>query len=373
MKKARKKGDQEIAFARRMKEHGRKPKTITAYCNWYYRYMVFLKNTYGRWMQPIEVAEAEFEEFLTGLACDANVAPKTQNQAFYAICYLYKHLLDRPLENVNALLAKDITTVRTILDQSEITPLLNSLTGIEKLTAMLMYGCGLRIGELGLLRMKDFLFDRKQLQVQCAKGGKSRLVQLPQSLHEPIKRQMASMRVLWRADCEDNLNGVSLPYAYGRKSPRSHLDFAWYFLLCADNYSRCPDTGRLLRFSRDMQHIGKNISEAFRATGIPKKFSPHTLRHSFATHLLELGTPIHYVQELLGHASLETTMIYLHCCKDRATAAKSPIDFLDAFNAPVQAELSSTDTLASILANPQTAIDNRREDQEPPRLRVFAG
>lgn len=362
----------ELALVRRMKEHGRKRSTIDAYCNWYYRYMLWLKNKYGNWTDPRNVAEADFEQWLTALACDRTVSPKTQNQAFSAICYLYTNLLKKPLVNVSALRAKDHSIERTILDQPEIVLLFERLRGVAKLTAMIMYACGLRIGELALLRMKDFDFNRKQLTVQCAKGGKSRRVPLPVSLQPMIERQMNSMRVLWNADREDNLNGVSLPFAYGRKSPSSHLDFAWYYLLCADDYSPCPDTGVLYRHSRDMQHIGKEITKGFRKTGVPKKFTPHVLRHSFATHLLEAGTPIHYVQELLGHVSLETTMGYLHCCKDRATAVKSPIDFLDSVNASAA---GASDTLRSLLANPARAMDRRKVDdeQEPPTLRIYAG
>ena len=372
--KNRKKGQTELALISRMKEHGRKRPTIEAYCNWYYRYMVYLKQTHGKWIDPREVGEAELEQWLTALACESHVSPKTQNQAFSAICYLYTHLLKRPLENVSALRAKDYSIERTILDQPEIVLLVEQLRGVPLLTAMLMYSSGLRIGELALVRMKDIDFGRRQLTVQCGKGGKSRRVPLPISLQPMIERQMKSMRVLWSADREDQLNGVSLPYAYGRKSPSSHLDFAWYYLLSADGYSKCPDSGRLYRHSRDMQHIGKQICKGFRETGVPKKFSPHSLRHSFATHLLELGTPIHYVQELLGHASLETTMIYLHCCKDRATAVKSPIDFLDSM---AEQPLDASGTLRGILADPQPIIErrhaNKRDDNEPPRLRVYAG
>lgn len=364
----------ELALERRLKEHGRKRSTINVYCNWYYRYMLWLRSTRGKWIPPTDVAEPEFEQWLTMLACDRTVSPKTQNQAFSAICYLYRHVLKRPLENVSALRAKDHSTVRTILDQPEISLLIDRLSGIPKLTAMIMYGCGLRIGELALLRMKDFDFGRMQLSVQCAKGGKSRRVQLPKSLHPLIDRQMKSMRVLWASDRDDRLNGVSLPYAYGRKSPSSHLDFAWYYLLCADDYSPCPETGTLFRHARDMQHIGKAISEGFRATGTPKKFTPHTLRHSFATHLLELGTPIHYVQELLGHASLETTMIYLHCCKDRATASKSPIDFLDSEHPHIESAELASDTLRGLLSDPNRVAALRPAAQDsPPTLRIFAG
>lgn len=362
-------GQLEIALARRLKEHGRKRSTIDVYCNWYYRYMCHLKHILGQWTDPRTVGQVELEHWLTSLACDAHVSPKTQNQAFSAICYLYREVLKTPLENVSALRAKGSTNVRTILDQPEISLLLSKLTGLERLTAMMMYGCGLRIGELALLRIKDFHFERNQLEVHEAKHGKSRLVQLPKSIHAMIANQITSMRVLWNADCQDGLNGVSLPNAYGRKRPAAHNDFAWYYFLCADNYSKCPDSGKLYRHSRDMQHIGKGISAGFYSLGIPKKFSPHTLRHSFATHLLELGTPINYVQQLLGHESLETTMIYLHCCKDRATDSKSPVDFLDS----LEKSTAASNTLQSLLANPSAITDLRRDDEEPPRLRVFAG
>lgn len=362
----RTKGETEIALERRLKEHGRKRSTIKLYCMWYYRYMLYLREKHKRWMDPRTIGEREFEEWLSHLANDLHVSPKTQNQAFSAICYLYRHVLKRPLENVSALRAKGETNERTILDQPEVEALLGVLTGVEKLVAMMMYGCGVRIGECGLLRMKDFDFGRRQITVWHAKGGKSRRIQFPKALDPLLERQIESVKVLWRYDVADGLNGISLPHAYGRKRPSAHLDFAWYYLLAADDYSKCPDTGILYRHSRDMQHIGKGITAGFHSLGIPKKFSPHVLRHTYATHLLELGTPVHYVQQLLGHASLETTMIYLHACKDRATESMSPVDFLDGLATSSQA----TGQLAHLLANPQLVPQIRGEK---PKLRIYAG
>lgn len=167
------------------------------------------------------------------------------------------------------------------------------------------------------------------------------------------------MRVLHSHDVAEGLNGVSLPYAWGRKSPSSHMSFAWWYLFTADDYSKCPHTGKLYRHHRDMGNIARQIKQAVERAGIDKRITSHCLRHSFATHSLESGVPIHVIQALMGHTSIETTQTYLHVSKDGPTSAKSPIE-----------SLVQKPPLAEMLRNPQPA---RPAQTRWPQLRVFAG
>jgi integron integrase len=341
----------------KIRTEGKDVKTADAYWGWIKRFLLYAQMKRGEWVHPKDMGRPQVEKFLTHLAVDQNVAPSTQNQALAGLCYLYNVLLEKPLENVNALRAKKPQIVRQVLDQSEIVLLFEQLRGPSQLAAKLMYASSFRIGEIGRIRMKDISFERCQINVQESKHGKSRVVGFPESLHEPVRRQVESVRVLWKHDVADGLNGVTLPYAWGKKSPSSHLNFAWWYLFTADNYCIDRESGISLRHHCDMGNIGRNISQAAIKAGIPKRITSHCLRHSWTTHSLEGNVPIHIVQALAGHSSMETTMGYAHLRKDAATATPSPLD-----------------ALSHLLANPQIAIDRRKDnEQEPPELRIFAG
>lgn len=263
------------------------------------------------------------------LANEQNVAANTQNQAFASLCYLYREVLNQPLENVSALRAKRPQRIREVLDVSEIVTLFNTLHGIPKLIAQLMYGCSFRIGEVAEIRMKDICFNRKQIVVRGGKGEKDRVVGFPSVLHEQVRNQIASVKSIWKDDVAQKRNGVSLPKAWGRKSPYSRLDFAWWYLFPSGNYSECPRTKVMYRHHRDMGNVGRHIRNAARKSGIPKRITSHCLRHSFATHSLENGVPIHVIQKILGHNNIETTETYLHVSKDGVSAARSPLEALN--------------------------------------------
>jgi integron integrase len=302
--------------------------TADVYVHWFNRFLSFCQmNRIGRETK----AELAAERFLGHLANRERVSANTQNQAFSALCYVYREVFRRPLEGVAALRAKRPDRVRDVCDQSELQMIFQALNGPNRLACQLMYAAGLRSGELGAIRMKDLDFNRRQIHVWGAKGSKDRVVQFPTVLHAAVERQMESVRVLWRMDVEDGLSGVSLPDAWGRKSPSSRLDFAWYYLFASDSYSRCPHTGRMFRHHRDASGYSKSLKDAVRRCGIPKRITPHCLRHSFASHSLEGGVPIHFLQELMGHNSIETTETYLHVSKNGATAAPSPIERLKLF------------------------------------------
>jgi integron integrase len=317
--------------------------TADSYWHWVDRFFNFnTDNKIGRETR----AEAAVERFLTHLANRERVSANTQNQAFSALCYLYREVMGRPLENVSSLRAKRPDRVRDVCDQSEIQAIFNEMSGINLLACRMMYAAGLRSGELGCIRMKDIDFNRKQIHIWGAKGSKDRVVQFPEVLHDAVRRQMESVRVLWKYDTAENLNGVSLPGAWGRKSPSSRLDFAWYYLFASDNYSKCPHTGSMLRHHRDSSGYSRSLRDAVRACGIPKRITPHCLRHSFATHSIEGGLPIHVLKELMGHTNIETTQTYLHVSQDGATSAKSPIESIN---------------------------DARHDEAEPVLLKLFAG
>lgn len=306
-----------------IRSQGKADATADAYWGWIKRFLDYCRdNGIGKETQ----AEKAVEKFLSALANEDDVSANTQNQAFSALCYFYRHVRKRPLVNVSALRAKRPDRVREVLDQSEIARLFDELNGVPLLCARMMYASSFRIGELGKLRVKDISFERKQIAIRGAKGEKDRYVGFTDCLHEAVERQIESMRVLWRYDVAEGLNGVSLPKAFGRKSSKAHLEFRWYYLFCADDYSRDPISGRLYRHRRDMGNVGRHIKDAANRAEIDKRVTSHNLRHSFATHSLEGGVPIHILQKLMGHTNIETTQTYLHASKDGATAAKSPLE-----------------------------------------------
>jgi integron integrase len=309
----------------KIRSQGKERSTAKQYTHWTTRFLDFCKaHKIGKETQ----AEVAVERFLSFLANQLDVSSSTQNQAFAALCYFFGEVRNRPLVGVSALRAKKEQHVREVADQSEIVAIFRELSGVPLLCARMMYGCNFRIGELGNIRVKDISFERKQITVRGGKGKKDRVVGFPEVLHSAVARQIESMRVLHAHDVTDGLNGVSLPNAWGRKSPSSHLDFGWWYLLAADNYSKDPVTGKTLRHHLDMGNIGRQIKRACERAGIDKRITSHCLRHSFATHSLENGVPIHVIQALMGHTSIETTQSYLHVRKDGLTAAKSPLEDL---------------------------------------------
>ena len=302
--------------------------TADVYWHWCRRFLEFAKLKRGEWVHPKDMGKLQIEIFLRHLAVHENVSATTQNQAFSALCYLYRHVIGQPLEDVSALRAKKGDRIRDVLDESEVVALFGQLRGVDLLVAKLQYGSGMRIGEVGELRVKDLDPARGQIMVRRAKGDKDRMVSFPKSLHAAVQRQIESVEVLHRHDRADGFGGISLPDAWGRKSPSSRFDLGWWYLFPADNYSRSPETGRMYRHHRDMGNVGRSISRAAKKAGIHKRITSHCLRHSYATHSLEHGMPVHYLQQLLGHESIETTERYLHCMKSAATACVSPLDLL---------------------------------------------
>lgn len=318
----------ENELRRMIKVQGKATATADIYWMWCKDFLVFAKGKRGDWVHPSELGERHVEVWLKHLANDRHVSANTQNQAFSAICYLYRHVVKRPLEGVSALRAKRPDRIRDVIDQVELVELFEQLSGLPLLAARMMYASSFRIGEIGKLRMKDISFERRQFVIRGAKGLKDRIVGFPDVLHDSVRRQIESMRVLWKHDVEQGLNGVSLPESFGKKSPSAHKAFAWWYLFASDHYSKDPVTGNLYRHHADMGNIARRIKEAAERCGFAKRVTSHCLRHSFATHSIENGVPIHVVQKLMGHTDITTTERYLHMAKDGVSAAKSPLEQL---------------------------------------------
>lgn len=313
----------------RIRSQGKSDNTFKTYWHWCERFLRWIRDRRGGWIHPKDLGESDVEAWLSSLANGSEwVSANTQNVAFQSICYLYREVLNRPLQSVSALRAKRPQRVRDVLSIEEVDRLFAELDGVELLVAQLIYGCGLRIGDVVGLRIKDVSFDRCQLHIWDGKGRKDRLTQFPAVLHASMRRQIETVRKQHRNDTSKGLKGVSLPDGWGRKSPRSHLDFAWWYVFASEHYSTCPRSGKLYRHHRDRSHLSRRISQASKRAGITKRITSHNLRHSFATHASEQGMPIKTLQELLGHSDIRTTETYLHASRDGVTAAKSPLEAL---------------------------------------------
>jgi integron integrase len=302
-------------------------RTEDAYVDWMRRYILFHNKRH-----PQEMGAAEIEAFLTHLAVDGNVAASTQNQAFAALLFLYQKVLEIELPRLHALRAQRPERLPVVLSVEEVRAILAELDGIDLLMAELLYGAGLRILECCRLRVKDVDFARKQIVVREAKGDKDRVVPLPARVEGRLREQAARVRRLHERDRRAGHGRVWLPYALKEKYPNADREPGWQYLFPSSRLSvdpRDPEgAGTLRRHHRHESLLQKRVKQAALAAQITKKASCHTLRHSFATHLLEAGYDIRTVQELLGHADVSTTMIYTHVLQRGAGGVQSPLDRL---------------------------------------------
>lgn len=297
-------------------------RTERAYVGWAWRFIVANGKRHPRTLGAVEI-----ETFLSALATRDDVAASTQNQALSALLFLYREVLsiDLPwMESVTR--AKRPQKMPTVLSRGEVTRLLAVMEGQVGLMASLLYGTGMRLMECVRLRVQDVSFDRNEIAVRNGKGGKDRRVPLPRRLHERLSQQMERVRVLHARDAAAGGGEVYLPHALGRKYPNAGREFAWQYVFPAARESKDPRTGVVRRHHLDEGILQRAVKRARDQVGIDKPATCHTLRHSFATHLLEAGQDIRTVQELMGHKDVSTTQIYTHVLGRGANGVLSPLD-----------------------------------------------
>jgi integron integrase len=299
-------------------------RTEQAYVDWIKRYIFFHEKRH-----PLEMGAQEISRFLTYLATKRNVAASTQNQALNAIVFLYKQVLQKEIGDLGPTeRAKKPERLPTVMSREEAGRLLAAMTGIHQLMAKLLYGCGLRLMECVRLRIKDVDFDQNQIIVRDGKGMKDRVTMLPEQLKPLLAEQIKRVCILHEQDLRNGLGEVYLPYALERKYPHAAREINWQYVFPADRISVDPRSGRRRRHHVGEDGLQREVQRAARTAGFTKPVSPHTFRHSFATHLLEAGYDIRTVQELLGHKDVSTTMIYTHVMKRGGMGVKSPLDTL---------------------------------------------
>jgi integron integrase len=276
---------------------------------------------------PAEMDKAEVEASLTYLAADKGLAISTHRQALSALLFLYGKVLERQLPWMSEI-GRPVPRRRlpVVLSRDEVAAVLGRMRGEHQLLARLLYGTGMRISEGLQLRVKDVDFAHRAIVVREGKGGKDRVVMLPDSLVGALREQLASARLIWVADMESGRAGVEMPGALDRKYPRAGASWAWFWVFPQAQHSVDPRSGVVRRHHLYHETFQRAFKRAVEAAGIAKPATPHTLRHSFATCLLLSGSDIRTVQELLGHADVSTTMIYTHVINVGGMGARSPID-----------------------------------------------
>ena len=300
------------------------PRTEEAYGRWILQYVRFHGTRH-----PAELGESEVVAFLTHLAVERRVSASTQNQALSALLFLYGQVLDRKLgELVGNMRAHGPRRIPVVLTPAEVARLLRSLDGEDRLAGQLMYGSGLRLSECASLRVKDADVARLEITVRRGKGEVDRITTLGGGLVKPLEEQVDRVRRLATRDRRDpRYGGVTMPYALDRKLPSAPFEESWLYVFPAGRLCR-DEGGHLRRHHRDPSTFQRAVRSALGDAGVRKKASCHTLRHSFATHLLDQGTDIRTVQEVMGHKSVTTTMVYLHLVGRGAYGVRSPLDRL---------------------------------------------
>jgi len=313
---------EQVRRSLRVRHYSRR--TETAYCAWIRRFVLFHRRRH-----PSTMGEEEIAAFLNHLATKGGVSASTQNQALHALLFLYRHTLKRDIGLVPGLTpAKRGRRLPVVLSVSEVRSILSRMRGVPRLCASLMYGSGLRLSECTGLRVKDIDFDRGEIMVRAGKGNKDRRVPLPKLASPALRVQMERVRKQFERDRRAGVVGSALPGALQRKISSAERDWRWQYLFPASRIYVELETGKRRRHHVHDSAIQRAMGEAVRASGISKRASCHSLRHSFATHLLESGSDIRTIQELLGHNSLQTTMIYTHVLNRSGLGVTSPADRL---------------------------------------------
>jgi integron integrase len=311
-----------VREAIRVRHYSRR--TEEAYAHWIPRYVVFHRKAH-----PATLGADAISKFLTWLAVDRRVSASTQNQALSALLFLYREVLDLPVGEIGSVVrARTPERLPVVLSRTEVAAILARLNGVEWLVVMLLYGGGLRLEECLALRVKDIDLERRQVVVRRGKGQKDRVTTLPNAALNPMRSHLETVRALHQRDVEQGQGRVVLPDAVARKYPKAAAEWGWQFVFPAARICRDSRYGPPSRYHLHESVIQKAVARAARQAALAKRVGPHTMRHSFATHLLEDGYDIRTVQELLGHRDVSTTMTYLHVMERGALGVRSPADRL---------------------------------------------
>jgi len=297
-------------------------RTETQYLQWIKRFILF----HGK-RHPGEMGAAEVEAFLSHLATEGNVSASTQNQSLSALLFLYREVLGIDLPWMDGMVrAKKPRRLPSVLNRAEVDKVLERMDGTYGLMARMLYGTGMRLMECVRLRVKDIDFQRREILIREGKGFKDRVTMLPEALVKPLQVHLDKRRRLYDDDRAKGMAEVFLPFALERKYPNAAQEWAWQYVFPSGSFSIDPRSGHERRHHIDEKLLQRAMKRAVMSSGIAKVATPHTLRHSFATHLLESGYDIRTVQELLGHSDVSTTMIYTHVLNKGGKAVVSPLD-----------------------------------------------
>ncbi|HQT31153.1 MAG TPA: integron integrase [Thiobacillus sp.] len=297
-------------------------RTETQYVQWVRRFILFHDKKH-----PRDMGAPEVEAFLTHLAVEGNVAAATQNQALSALLFLYKEVLAINLPWLNDVTrAKRPKRMPVVMTREEVNAVLDRMVGVYGLMARLLYGTGMRLMEGVRLRVKDVDFARREILIRDGKGAKDRVTMLPEAVVLPLQAHLQQRRTLFDDDRQLGRADVYMPDALARKYPGAPTEWGWQYIFPSGSYSIDPRSGSERRHHLDEKLLQRAMKKAVQASGLAKPATPHTLRHSFATHLLEAGYDIRTVQELLGHSDVSTTMIYTHVLNKGGRGVTSPLD-----------------------------------------------
>lgn len=299
-------------------------RTEQIYCDWIKRFLKF----YGDQTHPRDMGVPEVERWLSGLATEQQVAASTQRQALNAIVFLYREVLDIDLDEIAPVRSKRTRRPPTVLTQPEVQGVLQRMQGTHRLMVQLLYGCGLRLMECIRLRIQDVDFGQGRIFVRGGKGGKGRTVVLPEAVRALLADHIERVQALHENDLREGFGEVYLPEALARKYPTACREAGWQYVFPAKNRSKDPRSGKIRRHHVLESGLQKAVKTAVSKAGITKRAGCHTMRHSYATHLLENGTNIRTVQELMGHQDVKTTEMYTHVMHKDINAVQSPLDTL---------------------------------------------
>jgi integron integrase len=305
----------------RLKQYS--PRTEKTYVEWVRQYILFHNKRH-----PREMAAPEINQFITHLVVERKSSASTQNQAISAILFLYRNVLKIDLDEsaLTFIRPQKAKRVPTVLSKNEARLVIDNLSGQYKLMAQIMYGAGLRLMECMRLRVKDIDFENHQITVYDGKGGDDRVTMLPDSLIIPLRQHLEKVKEIHQKDLAADLGSVYMPYGLDKKYPQANREWIWQYVFPSSTHYTDAETGITRRHHVHETAIQKAVKAAARAAKIDKRISPHTFRHSFATHLLQNGYDIRTVQELLGHKDVKTTMIYTHVLQRGGLAVRSPLD-----------------------------------------------